>query len=136
MTYDQELQTIREASAAFRTITAAYRAGTIGDAEFLAARQTYQDAEKRFDAAFAEKEREPAMTLETAQDVLRFAAQKAHATEDAPLVLGNVSLWMDGGNLIHWPATSQWDREAFKAALESYLSQYSEELGALVLGRK
>lgn len=53
MTYSEELQTIRQASATFRTVTATYRAGTIGDAEYLAARQTYQDAEKRFDAAYA-----------------------------------------------------------------------------------
>ena len=72
------------------------------------------------------------MTPETAQDVLRFAAQKARATESEPLKLGNVELWIDGGQLVHYPTTSQWDVPAFNAALTMYLSQFSSELAALV----
>lgn len=72
------------------------------------------------------------MTGETARDILRFAAQKANATEANPLRLANVELWIDDGSLVHFPATYQWDIPAFKAALTMHLSTFSAELAALI----
>jgi hypothetical protein len=72
------------------------------------------------------------MTGELAQDILRFAAQKAHATEAAPLKLANVELWIEDGQLIHFPTTAQWDVPAFNTALTMYLTTFSQELATLV----
>lgn len=50
--YDKALQASREASKEYAFYLAAYRNQQIGDAEYLAARQKYMDAEVIFDAAY------------------------------------------------------------------------------------
>jgi len=51
--YELAMTAIRKATAKYNEASKAYRAGTIGDDEFLAAMKTYKEAEKVFDAAFA-----------------------------------------------------------------------------------
>jgi hypothetical protein len=55
--YELALNAVREATAKFNAVTKAYRARTIGDDEFLAAKAKYNEAEKVFDVAFAKEER-------------------------------------------------------------------------------
>lgn len=54
--YQSELALIREATKEFESLRLAYRAGTITDDQFLAARKIYEEAEKRFDVAFAKEQ--------------------------------------------------------------------------------
>jgi membrane-bound lytic murein transglycosylase B len=54
--YRNALEDSREASKEFRVAQEQYRARTIGDAEFLAARAKYREAEALFDAAYAKEE--------------------------------------------------------------------------------
>jgi hypothetical protein len=49
MTYNEALETVREATRVFHAAQKAYRAREIGDAEFLAARKAYTDADLRFE---------------------------------------------------------------------------------------
>jgi hypothetical protein len=44
---------MHKAESEYQRVLAAYRAMTIGDAEFLAARKVYNDAVKTFDDAYA-----------------------------------------------------------------------------------
>lgn len=52
-TYEAALEASRVAYAKFAKVTEAYRAREIDDAEYLAARAEYAEAEKTFDAAYA-----------------------------------------------------------------------------------
>jgi hypothetical protein len=56
MTYEAAYQAMSAAGAKFTAVTEAYRARTIGDAEFLAARAEYEAIEAVYDAAYAERE--------------------------------------------------------------------------------
>lgn len=51
-TYAAALATMKAAQKVFDEITAKYRAGKIGDAEFLAARKVFKAAEATYDEAF------------------------------------------------------------------------------------
>ena len=57
---------------------------------------------------------------------LRFCAISAGATEESPLKLGNVEFWIGAGPflgiVIYSIPSYQWDREAVKDAMVSYLS--------------
>lgn len=50
-TYDASLETFRVASRAYRAAALAYRASEIGDAEFLAARKAFDEAQAEADRA-------------------------------------------------------------------------------------
>lgn len=50
--YAAALESARAASRVFQDVQIAYRAGTIGDAEFLAARAVWLASEAAFDVAF------------------------------------------------------------------------------------
>jgi hypothetical protein len=50
--YMAALESIRRAAAAYHKALVAYRAGTIGDAAFIAARNAVRAAETRFDAVW------------------------------------------------------------------------------------
>lgn len=52
--YDAALEVFRAASRAYREVTLAYRARTIGDDEYLAARRTFSEAQTAADVAEAE----------------------------------------------------------------------------------
>lgn len=51
--YQKALDEIREATAKYTVVRDAYRAGKISDAEYLAARKVWKDAEAAFDVAYA-----------------------------------------------------------------------------------
>lgn len=51
-TYKAALEASRKAARVFMNAQDAYRARTIGDAEFLAAKAEYKKSEAAFDAAF------------------------------------------------------------------------------------
>lgn len=51
--YENARIKVNAASAVFMAVQMKYRARTIGDDEFLAAKAVYNEAEKEFDAAFA-----------------------------------------------------------------------------------
>lgn len=53
MTYEEHREAINEATKIFRAAQIAYCQRKINDDEFLAARAVYQEAEKKFDEAFA-----------------------------------------------------------------------------------
>jgi hypothetical protein len=53
MTYQESLAAMHKAESEYQRVLAAYRAMTIGDAEFLTARKVYNDAVKTFDDAYA-----------------------------------------------------------------------------------
>ncbi len=52
--YEAALQAVRVATQQFRLAQQSYRAGLIEDAEFLAARDVYAQADKFFEAVAAE----------------------------------------------------------------------------------
>lgn len=54
--YELAMKTIREATRKYSAVCKSYRDGGIGDDEFLAARAEYMEAEKIFDAAYANRE--------------------------------------------------------------------------------
>jgi hypothetical protein len=54
--YELALNAVREATRKYKAVCQSYRAGEIGDDEFLAARSEYKEAEKVFDAAFAKEQ--------------------------------------------------------------------------------
>lgn len=51
--YEDALKAVNAAYAVYDKVRQAYRAQTIGDAEFLEAQKVYRAAEAAFDAAFA-----------------------------------------------------------------------------------
>lgn len=51
-TYEAAIHKHNEAITAFRIVQLAYRARSIGDAEFIAGRKIYDAATTEFDAAF------------------------------------------------------------------------------------
>ncbi len=68
------------------------------------------------------------------EQVLRFAATVADATEEHPLTLGNVEFWIGRdvwqGVLTYSIPTYAWDKSAVKAALISYLDGKEDALRA------
>lgn len=55
--YDRALAKIRAATREYDAVRDRYRAGKIGDEEYLAARKAFANAEKDFDIAFDEESR-------------------------------------------------------------------------------
>jgi hypothetical protein len=68
------------------------------------------------------------------EQVLRFAAETAQATEDKPLVLGNVEFWIGTGPwrgvLTYSIPSYAWDKESVKAALVSFVAGKENELAS------
>lgn len=66
------------------------------------------------------------------EQVLRFAATSANATEKNPLVLGNVEFWIGTGPwegvLTYSIPTYSWDKDAIRDALISYLADKMDGL--------
>lgn len=54
--YEQALNAVREATRKFYAVRDAYHSLKVGDAEFLAAKAVYNEAEKIFDQAYAKEE--------------------------------------------------------------------------------
>jgi len=92
--YDQANEAHRAAHGEFMAATTAYRAGKIGDAEYLAARKKHTDALAAFDAADAELRKPPSKAKaqpapaapaakapipERVKDMVRQAVRSAHA---------------------------------------------------------
>ena len=55
--YELALNAVREATTKFTAIADSYRAGKIGDDEYLAARTAYHKAEKVYELAYAKEAR-------------------------------------------------------------------------------
>ena len=70
----------------------------------------------------------------TAQDVLNYVVSREKASEDNPLVLGNVEFWHPipgfAVNLCYSISTSQWDMQAVQAALNDRTASYWDEMVA------
>jgi len=55
--YELALTAVREATRKFEAVRTAYRNGSIGDAEFLAAKAVYDEADKAYELAFAKAQK-------------------------------------------------------------------------------
>ena len=75
-----------------------------------------------------------AMDAFVSEQVLRFAATSADATEAKPLVLGNVEFWIGEGawkgTLTYSIPSYAWDKETVQAALNAYLADKMDALKA------
>lgn len=73
-----------------------------------------------------------AMDAFVSEQVLRFAATSADATEAKPLVLGNVEFWMGSGpwsgTLTYSIPSYAWDKETVQAALNAYMADKMDAL--------
>ena len=54
--YELALNAVREATRKFKTIRDSYRAGKATDAEFLAAKEVYDEADKVYESAYAKEQ--------------------------------------------------------------------------------
>lgn len=70
--------------------------------------------------------------LTNSANILRFCAIEAGATDSEPLKLGNAEFWIgDGswnGQMIHYPESYSWDREAVQEDLNRFLVGKEEAL--------
>ena len=68
----------------------------------------------------------------TAQDVLNYVVSREKASEESPLVLGNVEFWhpIPGlpVNLCYSIPTSRWDTQAVQDALNERTASYWDEM--------
>ncbi len=68
----------------------------------------------------------------TAQDVLNYVVGRSKASEDHPLVLGNVEFWHPVPGLpvglCYSIPTSRWDTHAVQQALNEHTSGYWDEM--------
>lgn len=87
--YKADLETFRQASQDYTEATKAYRAQTIGDAEFLAARAKFEDAKQANDAAIAR---------EDAREKAYFGTKRSLFQGEAPgpLTMNDVRDWAMG----------------------------------------
>ena len=54
--YELALTAVREATRKFKTISDSFRAGKATDAEYLAARKVYEEADRLYEIAFAKEQ--------------------------------------------------------------------------------
>jgi len=66
------------------------------------------------------------------EQVLRFAATSASATDENPLILGNVEFWIGTGPwrgvLVYSIPSYAWDKDSVQADLSSYLADKTDAL--------
>lgn len=55
--YELALTAVREATRKFKTIRDAFRAGKSTDAEYLAARKVYEEADRVYELAYAKEQK-------------------------------------------------------------------------------
>lgn len=55
--YELALNAVREATRKYKAVQMAYRNGSIGDAEFLAAKAVYDEADKAYELEYAKAQR-------------------------------------------------------------------------------
>ena len=54
--YELALNAVREATRKFKAVRDSYRARKIGDAEFLAAKEVYDEADRAYELAYAKEQ--------------------------------------------------------------------------------